>query len=151
VSCTSDAYVGRFAYQSLNRRAVAEIQSNINKPSERNEVSLMFHAKDDKERIATWKLDLDRILHAFNVGSIISVWLSLTTHLQTELVMNTHVIASDTHHGIVNTQTMVSDTHYNILKNQEGTDDQLRLVSDIRNAFRRQMDKRSPLSRLKQG
>ena len=43
---------------------------------------------------------------------------ALTTHLQTELAMNTHVIASDIHHGLANTQTVVSDIHRNILKSQ---------------------------------
>jgi len=71
----------------------------------------------------------------------------LYTHLQTEPVINTHVIAFGIHHGVVNTQTMVSDIHRNILKSQEATDDQLRSVSDICNSFRRRMDERSPLPR----
>ena len=29
-----------------------------------------LHARSDKEAIATWRLDINRILHAFNVGSI---------------------------------------------------------------------------------
>ena len=33
-------------------------------------ISRHFHAKDDKEMISTWKLDLDKILQVFNVGSI---------------------------------------------------------------------------------
>jgi len=40
------------------------------KQSERNVVSQLFHAKYNKEKIAAWKLDLNRILHVFNVRSL---------------------------------------------------------------------------------
>ena len=62
-----DPYIWRFTYQTLNRRAVAEIQKNIIERGQRNGLSRMFHAKNDKETIATWRLDLNRILHVFNV------------------------------------------------------------------------------------
>jgi hypothetical protein len=35
----------------------------------RNAVSRLFHAKNDKDAIATWKSDLSRVLHIFNVRS----------------------------------------------------------------------------------
>ena len=54
-------------------RTVAEIQRKVIKTSRRNPVSRLFHAKNDKQAIATWKLDLNRILHIFDVGSIASV------------------------------------------------------------------------------
>jgi len=59
---------------------VAEIQKNIIKRGKRNGVSRMFHAKNDKEMIATWRLDLDRILHVFNVCSVTPIRLPLTSH-----------------------------------------------------------------------
>ena len=50
---------------------MAEIQGNVSKQDKRNVISRHFHAKNDKERIAAWKLDLNRILHVFNVRSIV--------------------------------------------------------------------------------
>jgi len=104
---------------------VAEIQRKIIKQSKRNVVSRHFHAKLDKETIATWRSDLVRILHVFNVCSTVSTWLLLTLHSQTELAINTHVT-------VVNTHTLVSDIHRNMLKGQEGTDGQHQSVSDAR-------------------
>jgi len=60
-------------YQTPDRRTVAEIQRNIVERAKRNAVTRLFHAKNDKETIATWRLDLNRILHVFNVRSIIFV------------------------------------------------------------------------------
>ena len=121
------------------RRTVAQIQRKAIKHSKRNAVSQLFHAKNDKETIASWKADLNRILHVFNVRSIVSVWLLLIVCSQTELAINTHVIVSDVRHGVVNTHTMVSELHRNMVKSQEGTDDQHRSVSDVHNLFHNQM------------
>jgi len=41
--------------------------------TERNALSRFVNAKNDKEMIATWKSDLSRILHVFNVCSVTSV------------------------------------------------------------------------------
>ena len=113
MSYTSEA--GRFVYQVLNHRAVAEIQRNIVKRGKRNGVTRMFHAKNDKETIATWRLDLNRILHIFNVRSITSVWPLSADHLQTELAINTNVAVSDIRHEVVNTRTIVTDVHRDML------------------------------------
>ena len=59
-------------------RAVVEIQKNVTKQSKRNPVSRLLHAKGDKEAIAAWRQELNRILHVFNVRSIASSLLSLT-------------------------------------------------------------------------
>ena len=67
VSWTRDAYAGRSTYQVLNRRTVAEVQRKVIKQSGRNSALRLFHAKKDKETIAAWKVDLNRILHIFNV------------------------------------------------------------------------------------
>ena len=80
--------------------------------------------------IAGWRLDLNRILHTFNVGSISSVRLLLTTlHPQTELVINTNVVVSDVHQGVANTHavvtsthTIVSEIHRTMTESQGGTD-----------------------------
>jgi len=119
------------AYRALDRRTVAGIQEKIIEKSGRNLLSRLVNARSDKETISTWKLDLNRILHVFNVRSVISVRPLLTVDLQTELAINTHVI--------------VSDIHRTMLKGQEGTEDgQLRLVSDVHSLFRRRVDNRLP-------
>ena len=124
-------------HRALNRRTVAGIQERIIEKRGRNLVSRLANAKNDKETIATWKLDLNRILHIFNVRLIITVWPLLTAHMQTELAINTNMI--------------VSNMHRNMLKSQEGTDDQLRLVSDIHTLFHHQTYKRLPPPRHKPG
>jgi hypothetical protein len=78
--------------------------------------SRLLRAKNDRETIAGWKSELNRILHVFNVRSAIFTWSSPTVPFQTELAMNTH--------------TIVSDIRRNILKSREGTDGQHQSVSD---------------------
>ena len=102
---------------------MAEIQRNVIKQNERNVVSRHFHARNDKDKIATWKSDLNRILQVFNVRSIISARPLLTWHSQTELALNTHVAVS-------NTQIMVSEIHRTIVHGHEGSDGKNLLVSD---------------------
>ena len=41
------------------------------KRNERDVVSRLVHAKSDKETIAAWKLDLNRILHVFTVRLVV--------------------------------------------------------------------------------
>jgi hypothetical protein len=59
---------------------VAAIQRRIIKQGKRNVDLRHLHAKNDKEKIAAWKLDLIRIVDVFNVRSIIPIWLLLTLH-----------------------------------------------------------------------
>ena len=63
-------------------------------------VSRLFHAKSDREIIASWKAELNRILLVFNVRSIVLAWSSLTVSFQTELVVNIHVAVSDIRHDV---------------------------------------------------
>ena len=60
--------------ENSKHRTVAEIQAKVVKQSQRNVASRLVHAKYDREKIATWKLDLNRILHVFNVCALIHVW-----------------------------------------------------------------------------
>ena len=85
------------------------------KRSKRNVICRHFHAKNDKEMIATWRLDLNRILHVFNVCSTNSIWASLTIYFQTELAMNTIVVVSDIHHDVTSTHAIVSDVHQGVV------------------------------------
>jgi hypothetical protein len=114
------------------------------KQGKRNVISRHLHARDDKEKIAAWKLDLMRILDIFNVRSIASVWLLLTLHFQTELAINTHVTVTKVHHDVVNTYAItsglgynvasahmtVSDIHRTVGKGQDRGDGKLLLVGD---------------------
>ena len=109
---------------------MTEIQGNVAKRGKRNAISRRIHAKDDHKAIGTWRSDLDRILHVFNVRSTVSVWISLTVNLQTELAVNTLVVVSDVRHGVVGTHAMVSDIHRSVMRGQEGAGNQRRLVSD---------------------
>ena len=57
---------GKFANLALNRRTIAEIQKHIVKRGKRNAFFRPFYA-DNEEKIATWKADLDKIRHVFEV------------------------------------------------------------------------------------
>ena len=57
----------------LPSRTADEIQRNVIKRSRRNAISRRYHAKGDKEAIATWSLDLNRIQHVFDVRSVTPV------------------------------------------------------------------------------
>ena len=48
-----------------------KIQRKVIKQGKRNAVSQLFHAKNDKEMITTWRADLNRILLVFNVRSVV--------------------------------------------------------------------------------
>jgi hypothetical protein len=71
VSYAADGAVRILTDDALDRRTVAEIQKKVMKQSERNAVSRLLHAKNDKETIASWKLELNRILQVFNVRSVV--------------------------------------------------------------------------------
>jgi len=59
----------RFADHALNRRTVAEIQGNVIEKGERNLFSRIIHARNDKDVIAAWRVELNGVLHVFNVRS----------------------------------------------------------------------------------
>ena len=95
-------------------RTVNGIQENIVKRGRRNVISRHYHAKDDKEAIATWRLDLNRVRRVFNVRSTISVWPLLTFHFQTELRIDTRATGSDAHQDATNEHTVISNIHHNV-------------------------------------
>lgn len=53
--------------QVLNFRTVVDIQSNVVKQGKRSAICRFFHVKNNERSIAAWSLDLDGILHVFNV------------------------------------------------------------------------------------
>src|SRR5258708_3197989 len=83
-------------------RTVAEIQKNVVKQSKRNPASRLFHAKNDKDTIAAWRLELNRILHVFNVRPPAPRLPLLTVCFQIELAINTYAVVSDTHNIVSN-------------------------------------------------
>ena len=114
---------------------MAEIQGNIFKRVKRSTMSRHFHAKNDKEAIATWRSDLNRILHVFNVRPLAPVWLLLTIRIQAELTINTNVVVSDIRRDVVTTHNIVSDIHRTMVRGQEGGESASLSVSVARTIF----------------
>ena len=94
-------------------------------------VSLRLHAKNDKETITAWRLDLDEILQVFDVRSTIrakvNANLSLpggtrNEHKSNRLCRSPTVLllTSDIRDHAVNTRTTVSDIHSGGLKRSKG-------------------------------
>ena len=119
-----------------------EIQRHTIKWGKRNVISRHYHTKDDKKAIATWRLDLDRILHVFNVCSVTPARPLLTFRFQTELGVDVHATVSDTHQDaanehaiesdVANTHTIASGIHRNKLENREGADGKNQAVGTTR-------------------
>ena len=104
---------------------MAAIQRHSIERGKRNAISRRYHAKDDKEAIATCRLDLKRILHISNVCFLTSLWPLLTRRVQTELRMNTHATVPDIHQDAANKHTIASDVHHDIPSTET-------TVSDVR-------------------
>ena len=81
MSYTNGMKFGELTNNVFGCRTVAEIQRKVIKQHRENPVSRLFHAKNNKETITNWKLDLNQTLHIFNVCSVSSILLSLTTSL----------------------------------------------------------------------
>jgi len=109
-----------------------EIQRHGVEWRKRNAISRRYYARDNKEAIATWKLDLDGILRVLDVCYIIPVWRLLTFRFQTELEIHAHATVPEIHHDAANTSTPVSDTHPNKPKGHKGADGQNQAVSTTR-------------------
>ena len=120
VSWTSDVVVlDPSTYHAFDCRTVAEIRNKVAKHSGRKTVSRLLHARNDKEAIAAWKSELNRVLVVFNVRSVCScLVVANRPPLQTELIMNTHTIVADMHQNMQKTRgdadypdQLVSDTY----------------------------------------
>ena len=110
------------AHHALDCRTVAQIQKSTVELKKRNPISRIFYAKKAEATIAAWRSDLDRILHVFEVRSIVHFLPTLLTiHFQTELALHTHVAVSDV-------RGLVSDIHRAVVKGQEGVDIQNQTV-----------------------
>jgi hypothetical protein len=113
-------------------RRVAEIERKVVKQSNRGSASRLLHVKNDKEKIAAWKLDLNRILHVFQAGPVVSLLIFLTVCLQTELAINTRVAISEVGQGVSDTHNVVSDTQVVVSNAHAILSDTHAVVSDIR-------------------
>ena len=80
------------------------------KRRQRSAISRLFHTRNDKHMIATWKSDLKRILQIFNVRSVTSQLAPLKICSQTELAVDTNVAVSGVRHDVSNTHNILSET-----------------------------------------
>ena len=112
---------------------MADIQRKVIKKGKRNTISRLIHAKNDKEMIAAWKSDLNKILLVFNVRSVvIQVARSLlTVDFQTELALNTHILVSGVDHNVTRILNIVSNPSGSEVKVREGTGGEHLSVSTI--------------------
>ena len=90
---------------------MAKIQKEVAKLGKRNAASQAFHVKNDKDKIATWRQDLYRILHVFNVRSLAVGWRSIRISFQTELAIDTHMLAVNNHRNMLAGQGDVIDRY----------------------------------------
>ena len=88
-------------YKCPNRRTVNRINRGVISRSKRPAGSRFLYAKDDQNVIATWKEDLIRVIHVFNVRSADSGRYLLTVPFQTELAISTHIMVTDIHRNVV--------------------------------------------------
>ena len=103
---------------------MAQIQRSVAEPDTRNIFSRILNPNKDKEAIAAWRSELDRIVHVFEVCSTVrSLPTILTVHLQIELALHTNV-------AIANTHELVSDMHRTLLKDKEGADSRNKTVGN---------------------
>ena len=137
VETSGNAHCSQLAYSAFNCRTVAQIQRSAVEPDKRNLISRIFNPKKDKDAIAAWRSELNRIVHVFEVCSTVrSPPTLLTVHLQTELALYTHVAVSDIREDVVdirgdvvdireevaNARELISDVHRVVVKDQDGAD-----------------------------
>ena len=100
---------------------MAQIQKSAVEPDNRNLLSRIFNTKSDKDRVAAWRSDLDRILHIFEVRlTVYSLPALFTVHHQTELALHTHIAVSDICEDVANARELIADVHRAVVKGQEG-------------------------------
>ena len=121
----------QLAYNAFDCRTVAQIQRSAVEPDRRNFFSRILNQNKDKDAIAAWRSELDRIVHVFEVRSTVQSLLTLlTVHLQTELAIQTHVAVTDIREDVANTRELVSDMHRTMLKDKEGADVRNQMVGN---------------------
>jgi hypothetical protein len=118
---------------------VAGIQKKVIKRGKRSAVYRFILAKGDKEKIASWKQDLVRVLHDFNVRffdllglSELRCPLSRLNWIDTRTVVtdtqamiaNARIVAAGTQTTVLHTHVLVADMHRKVLTGQDGASGQ---------------------------
>ncbi|KAF9791217.1 hypothetical protein BJ322DRAFT_435798 [Thelephora terrestris] len=118
---------------AINRleTTVAEIERKVKEESKRNVALRLLHAKSDKDKIAGWASDLNKILQIFNTELAIDTNVAVSGTYN--IVSGTHNIVSGTHNIVSDTQNVVSDT-------QNVVSDTHNVVSDIRRIVAKQQE-----------
>ena len=112
---------------------MAQIQRSAVEPDKRNFISRIFNAKKDKDTIAAWRSELDRIVHVFEVRSALhSLHALLMVHLQTELAIHTHSAVSDVREDVGDIRVDVGDIREDVGDIRGGVVDIREGVVDIR-------------------
>lgn len=96
---------------------MADIRKQVIEASKRSPITRPFYLRNDKDIIAEWWAELDRILQILTVRPIASLFTSLTIHFQTEFANErTLVLVSDTDHSIhgVSAQAVTPASHFTI-------------------------------------
>ena len=99
---------------SRDRRTVADIQRRVDEKNSRNVLSRAFLAQSDKDTIAAWKGDLNRLLHIFNVRTVGLALPLLMTSFQTELAIDTNVTVTDSHLKVADIHNEVTNIRQDV-------------------------------------
>ena len=113
---------------------MVEIQRKATRQSQRSAISRLFHVKNNKDKIAAWKVDLNRILQIFNVRCVASPPGPLIILFQTELAIDTNVAVAGARREVSNTYNIVSNTQIVLSDTQNVVSDTHIIVSDIHRA-----------------
>ena len=124
---TGIAYAG-WPVHHRNPRTVADIQRRVDEKNDRDVFSRVLHAQSDKNAISAWKEDLNRLLQIFNVRSVSSALLPLTTPFQTELAIDTNVTVTDSHLEVTSIHHDVTDIRQDVLVIKESVFNKQRSV-----------------------
>ena len=112
---------------------MAQIQRSAVEPDKRNFISRIFNARKDKDAVAAWRSELDRIVHVFEVRSLLhSLPALLIVHLQTELAIHTHLAVSDVREDVGDIRVDVGDIREDVGDIRENVGDIRGGVVDIR-------------------
>ncbi|KAF9791220.1 hypothetical protein BJ322DRAFT_436311 [Thelephora terrestris] len=131
-------HLSQLVRDAINRleTTVAEIERKVKEESKRNAALRLLHAKSDKDKIAGWASDINKILQIFNTELAIdtNVAVSGTYNIVSgvqNIVSGTHNVVLDTHNVALETQNVVSkshnllsDIHQTIAKQQEASNGQ---------------------------
>ena len=107
---------------------MADIQGKIIKKNERNVVARAFYARSDKDAIAAWEQEFDKILQIFQVRPLCFVWHSLKGSFQAELAVNTHVAVTGGRREVASINQKFTNMHRDILAIKEGVSNNQRSV-----------------------